>query len=55
MKRFCLGSLCSHLNVLMPPPPCLGDAQKLLVVFTFFFKNSNNKPYNLALGNTNLG
>ena len=28
MERFCLGSLCSHLNV-VTFPPCLGDAQKV--------------------------
>ena len=38
MKRFCLCSLCSHLNVLTPPPPCLGDSQKVWVRSDFFLK-----------------
>ena len=36
LKRFCLCSPCPHLNVLTFPPPCLGDAQKVLDALRFF-------------------
>ena len=37
MERFCLGSLCSHPNVLACPPPCLGVLKRFRCVQTFLY------------------